>query len=84
MTQGYEYIERVKAPSVVEFYAPTPQGHRVVRVYLDSHNPRFEAFNETDGSRTPAILYWQEVNALIDRARQIVNPQVSSEKDSTE
>jgi hypothetical protein len=69
---GYEYIERIKAPSVVEFYTLTNQGHRVVRIYLDSHNPRFEAFNETDCTRTPAILYWQEVNALIQRARQIV------------
>jgi hypothetical protein len=74
VSTGYEYIERVKAPSVVEFYAPTPQGHRVVRIYLDSHNPRFEAFNETDCTRTPAILYLQEVLALIERARQLVNP----------
>lgn len=77
MTQGYEYIESVKAPSVVEFFCRTPQGHRVVRIYLDSDNPRFEAFNETDCKRSPAVLYWQEVNALIERARQLVKPRSS-------
>jgi hypothetical protein len=80
---GYEYIERVVAPSVVEFYVPTPQGHRVVRIYLDSHNPRFTAFNETDGTRSPALLYIQEVNELIERAKDIVQPQRPNSSDSS-
>ncbi len=71
---GYEYIERVIAPSVVEFYVPTGQGHRIVRIYLDLYNPRFEAFNESSSKRTPATLFLQEVLTLIERARQIVDP----------
>ena len=72
--QGYEYIERVIAPSVVEFYVQTPQGHRVVRIYLDSHNPRITAFNESSSKRTHATLFLQEVLALIDSANQLCDP----------
>jgi hypothetical protein len=75
---GYEYRERHVAPNVVEFVVLTPQGHRVVRIFLDSHNPRFTAFNEVDCKRSPAILYLQEVLILIDRARQIVNPETKT------
>ncbi len=71
---GYEYIERVIAPSVVEFYVRNNQGHRVVRIYLDLHSPRFEAFNESSSKRSPAILFLQELLLLIERSRQIVDP----------
>ena len=79
----YEYSERVVAPSVVEFYVPTPQGHRIVRVFLDSHNPRITAFNETDSTRTPATLFKQEIDTLIDRARSILNFPATHEKESS-
>lgn len=71
---AYEYIHRVIAPSVVEFYTKQPQGHRVVRIYLDTHNPRITAFNESSSSRSPATLFLQEVHELIERARDIVDP----------
>lgn len=66
---GYDYIERIRAPSIAEFYVRTPQGHRIVRIYLDSHNPRIEAFNEANNQRTPAVMYLQEIHELIERAR---------------
>ena len=79
----YEYIERIVAPSVIEFYTQTPQGHRVVTIYLDSFNPRFRAYNETSSTRTPATLFKQELDTLIERAKCIVNPKrVSKVKDS--
>jgi len=84
----YQYISRIVAPSVVEFYTPTPQGHRVVRIYLDVLNPRISAFNETSSTRSPATLFRQEIDELIDRARLIVNPETMlrelPEKDSNQ
>lgn len=71
---GYNYIHRIVAPSVVEFYARTPQGHRVFTIYLDSHNPRIRAYNETASQRSPATFYLQEVMELIRKARLIVDP----------
>lgn len=71
---GYDYIERKVAPKVVEFYVSTPQGHRVVRIYLDvDSNPRFTAFNETNRSRTPATLFLKEITALIKRATNVLS-----------
>jgi len=78
---GYEYIHRIVAPRTVEFFAPTPQGHRIVRVYLDSHNPRITAFNETNYTRTPATLFLQEVLDLIEHANKIVSSSSSSDTD---
>lgn len=86
----YQYIQRIVAPSIVEFYAPTPQGHRVVRIYLDTHNPRIVAFNESSSTRSPATLFYQEVIELIERARCIVDPEtkpnkpIEQEKDQTQ
>ena len=71
--EGYDYIERIIAPSVVEFYVQTPQGHRVVTIFLDSHNPRIRAYNESSSRRSPATLYLQEVLSLIERANWLVN-----------
>ncbi len=81
--EGYDYTGRIVAPSVVEFCCAQPQGHRVVRIYLDTFNPRFEAFNETSRRRTPATLFLKELLALIERARQIVDP-MSFEDDFTD
>lgn len=81
--EGYVYIERIVAPSVIEFYCKQPQGHRVVRIYLDTLNPRFEAFNETSCKRTPATLFLKELLSLIDRARVMVDP-LSFEDDFTD
>lgn len=66
---GYEYIERIMAPNIVEFYVRTPQGHRVVRIYLDSHSPRIEAFNESNRTRSAATMYLKEIEELIERAK---------------
>lgn len=71
--KGYDYITRVVAPSVVEFYCTQPQGHRVIRIYLDSLNPRFTMFNENGSTRSPATLYLKELHDLIDKARVIVS-----------
>lgn len=71
---AYVYKHRLPAPSVVEFYCTQPQGHRVVRIYLDSHNPRIEAFNESNFRRSPATLYLKEIHDLIDKALSIINP----------
>ena len=69
---GYNYeVERVMAPNVVEFYVRTPQGHRIVSIFLDGE-PRFLAYNEIgDSERTPAMLYESELNDLIKRAREL-------------
>lgn len=78
----YNYIERIIAPSVVEFYAPTPQGHRIVRIYLDVIDPRFVAFNESSSTRSPATLFLKETLALIERANYLVlNPPNANQKD---
>lgn len=71
---GYDYIHRIVAPSIVEFYTRTSQGHRVVRIYLDSLNPRITAYNESSATRSPATLYRQEIDELIERARKITDP----------
>lgn len=68
----YQYIARLVAPGVVEFYTPTPQGHRIVRIHLDSIDPRITAYNESSRSTTYATLYLQEVMNLIDRSKRIV------------
>jgi hypothetical protein len=67
----YKYIERHVAPRTVEFYCRTPQGHRVVRVYLDTPTPRIVAFNESSLNRTPAAMWLSEVALLIARAKRI-------------
>ena len=69
MDQGYEYIERHVAPNTVEFYVRTSQGHRVVRIILDGKDPRVQAFNESSGKRSPALLFMSELERLIKRAK---------------
>lgn len=71
---SYKYSHRLPAPSVVEFYCTQPQGHRVVRIYLDSYNPRIEAFNESSFKRSPATLTLKEIHDLVDEAMSIINP----------
>lgn len=69
----YKYIERIVAPKVCEFYALTPQGHRIVRIYLDGHSPRIVAFNETSDERSPATLFLKEIHELIARSKVLLN-----------
>ncbi len=71
---SYIYSHRLPAPSVVEFYCKQPQGHRVVRIYLDSYDPRIEAFNESNFRRSPATLTLKEIHDLVDKAMSIVYP----------
>ena len=81
---GYDYVERLKAPNVCEFYVPTPQGHRIVVVYLGTDNPHIIAFNESDGSRTPATLFLHEINELIDRARKLCSTPLPRERNQVQ
>lgn len=67
----YDYIERHIAPNTVEFYCRTPQGHRVVKILLDSPTPRIVAFNENSMTRTPAAMWLTEVHSLIERAKEV-------------
>ncbi|MHA2265704.1 MAG: hypothetical protein ACXAEN_25210 [Candidatus Thorarchaeota archaeon] len=77
MIEGYDYISRVMAPGIVEFYVPTPQGHRVVRIILGGPDVRIQAFNETGKTRAPALLYLEEVLLLIETARRLLDPNYS-------
>lgn len=69
MFQGYDYIERHVAQNTVEFYVRTPQGHRVVRIILHGKDPRVQAFNESNGKRTPALMFMSELERLIERTK---------------
>lgn len=71
MTLGYTYIERLTAPNTVEFYVATPQGHRVVRISSVNNDPRITAFNESNRTRTPAVLFMSELVDLIERAKKL-------------
>lgn len=79
----YEYTERLMAPNIVEFYCLNPQGHRIVRIYLDGHTPRIVAFNESSSKRTYATLFLVEVLVLISRARILVGLDDVSESPMT-
>ena len=70
MSTGYNYIERPIAPDSYEFYVQTPQGHRVVRVFLGP-NPSIMAFNESEKARSPATLTLQEIHELLNRATEL-------------
>lgn len=70
---GYSYIAHNVAPNTIEFYCRTPQGHRVVRIYLGTpSNPRVVAFNEINFKRSPAELFMSELSDLLSQAKVIL------------
>ena len=68
---GYSYSARLKAPNLVEFSAVTPQGTRVVWVLLGGLEPRITPFNVSNAQRTPATLFWSEMEELVERAERL-------------
>ena len=67
----YEYTVRLRSPHTVEFLARTVSGHRIVMIYLDLPTPRFKAWNETRSEQLPALLWKDELDCLIRRAKEV-------------
>lgn len=76
---SFQYIERLISKNVVEFYAKTLSGHRVIRIYLNHPTPRVLAITERAAKREPALIYLDELRDLLKRAREICFSENSNE-----
>lgn len=58
-------------PTGVEFHEPSGCGVRVVRVFLNTTNPRIVASVETPQGTLPMSLFLDEILDYIDNAKEI-------------